>query len=77
VPRYFFNVHDGKDFPDNEGSELAGPEEAREQAIVVAGAMLKDHGAEFWNHGDWRMVVLDESGATVCALRFAAERSAV
>jgi hypothetical protein len=76
MPRYFFNIQDGKDFPDDEGSELAGPEEAREHAIVVAGAMLKDHGRHFWNHGEWRMLVLDESGATVCSLRFAAEQNA-
>jgi hypothetical protein len=77
MPRYFFNVVDGREFPDPEGTELAGPEEAREQAVISAGAMLKEHGREFWNHGEWRMVVVDESGATVCALRFEAEQSSV
>lgn len=74
MPRYFFNVHDGADILDDEGVELAGADEARAQAVVSAGEMLKDHGPKFWNHGEWRMVVLDESGATVCALRFEAER---
>ena len=75
MPRYYFNIHDGKDLPDDEGIELAGPDEAREQAVASAGAMLKEHGRQFWNHGEWRMNVVDESGATVCALRFAAEHT--
>ena len=52
---------------------LAGLEEARTEAVVLSGAMLKDHGREFWNNGEWRLHVTDEAGATVCALRFAAE----
>jgi uncharacterized protein DUF6894 len=75
MPRYFFHVRDGKDFPDEEGVELDGPEKAREQAVIAAGSMLKDHGGRFWNNGEWRMVVVGEDGTTVCALRFAAEHS--
>jgi hypothetical protein len=73
VPRYFFNVQDSAEMIDRAGTELAGPEEARAQAVVAAGEMLKDYGAQFWNEAEWRMWVTDEAGATVCALRFAAE----
>jgi putative ABC transport system substrate-binding protein len=41
VPRYFFNVHDGKDLPDNEGVELAGRDAAHREAFHTAGEMLK------------------------------------
>jgi hypothetical protein len=73
MPRFFFHVADGQDFPDHEGTELADVAAARDQAIMTAGAMLKDRGAAFWGEGEWRMVVVDENGATVCALRFSAE----
>lgn len=75
MPRYFFHVHDGQDFPDLDGTELDGPEQARKQAVTAAGEARKDSGLKFWNHGEWRMHVVDESGATVCALSFSAEQS--
>jgi hypothetical protein len=73
VPRYFFNVHDSAEIIDREGTVLADHDEARAQAVVAAGEMLKDYGAQFWNKAEWRLWVTDEAGATVCALRFAAE----
>ena len=69
MPRYYFHVHDGRDVPDDEGIALAGPEDARAQAVVAAGEALKDLGAMYWQHADWRMHVTDEQGATVCCLR--------
>jgi hypothetical protein len=44
MPRYFFHVMDGVETIDTEGTELAGFDEARVEAIVVSGEMLKDHG---------------------------------
>jgi hypothetical protein len=73
MPRYCFHVEDGKKIIDDEGTVLAGVEEARTEAVVVSGEMLKDHGRKFWNNGEWRLWVTDESGEAVCALRFAAE----
>ena len=75
MPRYFFHVHDDEELIDRDGTELAGPDEARILAVATAGEMLKDFGRTFWNSGEWRMWVTDETGATVCALRFAAEHS--
>jgi hypothetical protein len=72
MPRYFFHV-DGQEIIDHDGTELAGVEEARTEAVVVSGEMLKDHGRKFWNNGEWRPHVTDEAGQTVCALRFSAE----
>jgi hypothetical protein len=73
MPRYFFNVHDGKDLPDNEGIELAGQEEAQRQAIITAGEMLKEAERKFLAGDVWEMRVTDDGGATVCRLTFAAE----
>jgi hypothetical protein len=35
--------------------------------------MLKDTGRNFCNNCEWRLWVTDESGETVCALKFSAE----
>ena len=48
MPRYFFHVIDGKEFLDEEGTELAGLDEARAEAIVVSGEMMRDVGGRFW-----------------------------
>jgi hypothetical protein len=55
VPRYFFHVHDSVDLLDNDGTELAGPDEARVQAVVTAGELLRDVGGRFWNSPEWRL----------------------
>ena len=74
MPRYFFHVHDGQDTPDEDGVELSGPDEAKGQAVIFAGEALRDKDGAFWNSGEWRMVVVDEAGATVCTLAFSGMR---
>ena len=44
MPRYFFNVHDGEAQADARGTELADRDEARRQAVVTAGEMLRETG---------------------------------
>jgi hypothetical protein len=44
MPRYFFHVIDGEELRDAVGTELAGVPEARAEAIVVSGEMLRDLG---------------------------------
>ena len=73
MPRYFFNVYDGKDLPDNRGVDLADRDTAHREAIVTAGEMLKETGRKFLRGDVWEMHVTDEAGATVCRLRFSAE----
>jgi hypothetical protein len=73
MPRYFFNVHDGKDLPDDRGVDLADRDAAHREAIVTAGEMLKETGRKFLRGDVWEMQVTDEAGATVCRLRFSAE----
>jgi hypothetical protein len=61
VPRFFFNVHDGLDRPDEEGTELRDREAVRPEALRAAGEMLRDI-AETFNGDEWRMEVKDEAG---------------
>ena len=75
MQRFFFHVQDSSETLDEVGTELAGLAEARDEAVRTAGEMLRDVGEQFWNSGEWRMWVTDESGATVCALQFSAEQS--
>ena len=55
MPRYFFHLHDGVDVLDPEGTVLRGHEEAKAQAIMTAGEIVREKGKEF----------LDESCMTV------------
>ena len=56
---------DGKDLPDHEGTVLANADEARAEAIMLSGAMLKESASTFWNNGAWQMRVVDEAGDKV------------
>ena len=70
MPRYFFNIQDGQDIPDDTGTVCADAVEARTQAVIASGALLRDLGGRFWPEADWAMHVTDEQGETVCDLRF-------
>jgi hypothetical protein len=74
MPRYFFHVRDSVDIIDNEGTDFTDPDAARAEAVVAAGEMLRDVGGRFWQRPEWRLWVTDETGHTICALRFSAER---
>ena len=75
MPRYFFHIHDGRDLPDDTGTELASPEEARIQGVIACGEMLKDLGSEFWDSGEWTMTVKDWQGNVVCELKVSGSRT--
>jgi hypothetical protein len=61
VPRYFFHISDSVIYPDEEGSDLPDIAAARIEAVSVAGTMLRDHAGNFWETGEWRVVVTDEA----------------
>jgi hypothetical protein len=73
LPRYFFHVADGTDYRDFQGTVLVDVPTARSEAIKTATEMLKDRGVKLLGAGEWCMTVLDETGATVCRLRFSAD----
>jgi hypothetical protein len=69
MARYFFHFHDGTDQPDNTGTELASAQAARDAAVVFMGEKLKELDGRFWPDGEWSIRVVDESGASLCAIR--------
>jgi hypothetical protein len=73
MPRYFFHVRHGKESIDRDGVELANDDQAKTLAVHTAAELLQDLGEGFWSAPEWRTWVTDESGATICTLRFTAE----
>ena len=70
MPRYFFHLHDGVDIPDLQGTVLPGPKEAKAQAILTTGEIVRDVSegpAE-----ELRMDVVDEANQTICVITFKA-----
>jgi hypothetical protein len=65
MPRYFFSIEDHVHQPDTEGVELAGHEEARVQAIVFAGSVLRDEPGLVWDGHELVIHVTSEAGDTV------------
>lgn len=72
MPRYFFNVHDGREVADADGTELPDLRSARLQAVGYAGEMMRDHPERFWDGEEWVMVVTDARGDDLFALTFCA-----
>jgi hypothetical protein len=73
MPRYFFNVKDGHDIKDEEGTVFSDDAKAREQAIITAAEILRSEGKTLPPHELWEMVVEDETGRRTLTLRFSAE----
>ncbi len=72
VPRFYFQIEDGKKIEDHDGTELPDLQSVRVEAVALAGALLKDH-APTWDGSDWKMTVTDEAGRPVFKLCFSAE----
>ena len=74
MPRLFFNVRGGKDFPDTEGVEFADASAAYGEAVTLAGEMLRDLNGKMSEGGDWQLEVTDAAGDPVGSLRFSVTR---
>ena len=59
MPKYFFNLVDGRPSLDREGSQIESLEQARLEAVVYAASMLRDRPEEVWAGGNWRVEVSD------------------
>lgn len=74
MPRYFFHVDDGALVPDTDGTNLASIDEARSEAVSLAGSMLNDLDGRFWDHRTpWTLHVTDEDNRLLFSLHFGAE----
>lgn len=68
MPRYHFNVEDGRSIPDLEGAELPDLASARSEAVRLAGRLLDDDPQLFCRTGHWSVVVTDEAGLALFGL---------
>ena len=73
MPRYFFNIEDHVREPDEEGIDLAGPGEARIEAVVFAGAYLRDNPALLEGGQPFVVDVRDDAGGSIVRVVVVAE----
>jgi hypothetical protein len=67
MPRYFFNVIDGRDYRDTEGTELPDLSAAEEEAVATVGEIIRDGSFD----GDsWSLEVVDEHGKVALTFHF-------
>ncbi|WP_102961063.1 DUF6894 family protein [Mangrovicella endophytica] len=64
MPRYFFDLSNHHLSPDTTGVELPSADEARKQAIVLAGACLKDDPSLVDGGQTMQVRVRDDAGTT-------------
>ena len=73
MPRYFFDLRDGQDFPDLQGSEWPDLPAARLEAVRFAAEVLKEMPERFWNCELWTTTVSDTDRQALFTLKFHAE----
>jgi hypothetical protein len=72
VPRFFFHIDDHIHEIDEEGQDLSSAAEARVQAIIFAGSLLRDEPNLVWDGHQFEVRVTDEAGKPVTAVRVSA-----
>ncbi|MDP4026309.1 hypothetical protein Q8W71_27170 [Methylobacterium sp. NEAU 140] len=65
MPRFFFNVFDGRSLLDTDGVELPDDTLAREEALRIAGGAIAREAARIAANLVWNMEALDETGRCV------------
>lgn len=75
MPRYFFDIKDGEDVPDDEGAVLADLAAARLEAVRYSAEVLREMPDRFWNCEEWTMTVR-EGRVPLFTLKFIAEKLA-
>ncbi|GEP01132.1 DUF6894 family protein [Methylobacterium haplocladii] len=68
MTRYFFNVYDGVSPIDTDGTELSDGQQARREAIRMAGLILMNEGDRLQAGRGWRLEVTDDTGLVLFQL---------
>lgn len=71
MPRYYFHVIDGRNIPDDHGTELPNDVAAIAEARAAAGELIRDFGPSLWDHDSWQMNVVDHLGTVLLSLKLA------
>ena len=72
MPRFRFQLHDGRSLPDTEGTVLPNLEDAQLEAVRRAGTILSRHSREFWQDHEWALDVTDDAGLVLFTLTVSA-----
>jgi hypothetical protein len=76
MPRYFFNLKDGHQSLDEDGTDLPDIYAARKMAVTFSGEVLREGaGDSLWQGEPWRLWVTDKphgDGRTFFTLNFSA-----
>ncbi|MBE7181570.1 MAG: hypothetical protein INR71_10255 [Terriglobus roseus] len=70
MPRFHFNVFDGRLIVDPDGIELSGAEAAREEAVRISGGIIEKDAALISAGNAWAMEVTDQLGQIMFRLKF-------
>ena len=62
MPKYFFHTQTDTRHSDEEGLELPGAIEARREAIMTCGELIRDCPEPFWGSRPWSVTVTDATG---------------
>ena len=73
MPRYYFDIVDGREHLDNEGTDLADLAAVRIEAVRLSAEVLTEMPERFWHSELWTMTVYDENRTKLFALKFHAE----
>jgi len=74
--RFFFHAEDGQSFLDKTGTELAGPQAARVEAVRIVAQLLERSPEEFWKDRTLRVVCADDGGLTLFSIEVLAVMAA-
>jgi hypothetical protein len=68
MERFFFNVVDGRNYPDDHGTELSSLTAARVEAVKVLVQVLSARPQDFWETGCFSVTVTDRTGLTLFSI---------
>ena len=62
MPRYHFNIYDGRSTIDTDGTELPDYKVARQEAVRLAGIVMNEEANQVLDGKEWRLELADPSG---------------
>ena len=75
MPRYHFNVYDGRNDVDVDGHELPDIQAARAEALQLAGEIIRDDAQRAGLGREWRIEVTDDTGLLLFRMDFVVAES--
>jgi hypothetical protein len=63
MPRFYFHTQTEARVADTEGAEFDRPVEARREAILLSGELMRDAPKAFWDSRPWSVTVTNEATA--------------